>query len=522
MKRLAILIILFSLGVVLSAQTTRKIKLIKANSIEYDSRYLKAQRILGNVVFEHEGSRMYCDSAWLYEDENRLKAFGKVKIIDPSGMSLVGNGLDYDGNEQLAEVREDVVMRDAEMTLTTDLVQYQLTDRRASYFGGGKIISSKNNNILTSESGFYFADSKVFHFKDDVELVNPDYTMFTDTLHYHSYNEQAYFFGPTTIISEENNIYCENGWYDTIKDRARFGENAKIWSKEQTLSSDSLFYDREKGLGEAFRNVLIEDTTNRVQIRGNYGQYLELKDESYVTGQALMEQFFKTDTLFVHADTLRMLPDTLEKRRILAYYNVRMFKRDMQGICDSLCYAEADSTLSMFEEPILWSDVNQISGTQIDVFAYEGKLQQFFIPSESFIISEVDSIHYNQIKGREMRGQFKENALKTVTISGNGECIYYATEAEEDSIPHPEARIIGVNKGACSDIRVHLIDNEIDRVNFMTKPENAFYPLEKLDAKELILKDFIWKDALRPKDRNDLFRSKESASVLNETSSSTD
>lgn len=484
----------------------KKIKLIKADAIEYDVRLVKAQRVVGNVIFEHEGSRLFCDSAWLYEEENRLKAFGKVRINDPNGMSLTGNELDYDGNERLAEMRKDVMLYDGDMTLHTDLVQYKTEERMASYFGGGEIISTKNQNVLTSKSGHYFATDKVFHFKNDVELKNPRYTMYTDTLHYHSYNEQAYFLGPTTIVSDENKIYCENGWYDTRRDRARFGEHARIWTAEQILSSDSLYYDRSKGLGEAFRNVLIEDTINKIQISGNYGRYMELKDESFVTGKALMEQFFLKDTLTVHADTLRMLPDSSDKRRILAYHGVRMFKPDMQGVCDSLSYSEADSILQMFREPVLWSDENQISGDLISLLVYEGHMERFYIPQKSFIISEVDTAHYNQIKGRVMTGFFRENELHMVSVEGNGECIYYATEESGDSTGIAPVEIIGVNKGACSNIKVYIKGRAIHRVNFLTKPDNKFYPLDKVAAEELILKDFQWVEEKRPLSPEDLFR----------------
>ena len=506
MSRIYVILFLTCMHLTSYAQTPKKIKLVKADAIEYDMRLVKAQRVVGSVIFEHEGTRMFCDSAWLYEEENRLKAFGKVRINDPKGMSLTGDELDYNGNERLAEIRKDVIMRDGDMTLTTDQVQYQLDERQASYYGGGKIVSQVNQNVLTSKSGFYFATEKVFHFKKDVKLVNPKYTMYTDTLHYHSYNEQAYFLGPTTIVSDENKIYCENGWYDTKKDRARFGENAKIWTSEQILSSDSLYYDRTKGLGEAFRNVVIEDTINKIQIRGDYGRYLELQDESYVTGKALMEQYFIKDTLTMHADTLRMLPDTLDKRRILAYHGVRMFKPDMQGICDSLSYSEADSTMSMFYEPVLWSEENQISGTQIDLLAYEGHIDKMFIVEKSFIISQTDSVHYNQIKGREMIGYFTNNELRRVSVHGNGEAIYYATEESGDTTGTAPVEIIGVNKGACSNIVIYIKDREIHRVNFITKPDNKFYPLDKIPAEELILKDFLWIDDKRPMSAKDLFR----------------
>ncbi|NNC84047.1 MAG: hypothetical protein HKN79_10765 [Flavobacteriales bacterium] len=504
--------ILFILcGLHLSAQDNKKIQLIRADVIEYDAGMVKAQRLLGRVIFEHQGSRMYCDSAYLYEESNRFESFGNVRITDKKDLTIRGKRLDYDADERKAEIFEEITLRDGEMTLTTDYIEYQLDDRMASYFGGGKIVSSANRNVLTSSMGHYFADSKIMHFKDTVELRNPQYTMYTDTLHYHSLSEQAYFLGPTIIDSDENRIYCENGWYDTVNDKARFGENAHIWSNEQQLLGDSLYYDRNAGYGEAFGDVLIIDTLNQLQISGQYGKHLEEQDMSFVTDGALMEQFFEADTLLLHADTLQMTADTLEKRKITAFYGVQIFKTDLQGVCDSLVYTEADSLIRMYEQPFLWSEENQISGERIDLKTYEGTIESMYTENMAFIISQVDSIHYNQIKGRTLTGYFKENELDRVVIEGNGECIYYAVEEvpEEDASDStyvPKQRIIGVNVGACSSMVIGIEDRTISRVKFITKPDNAFYPLDKISQEALILKDFTWNGDQRPLDRSALIQ----------------
>lgn len=498
-----------------------KVKLIRADAIEYDNSLAKAQRIIGNVLFEHNGAKMYCDSAWLYEEKNALEAWGDIRIRDEDGLSIQGDELVYDGDSLLAELRgERVILRDQSMTLNTQYVQYHTEDRLASYYGGGRIINSKNRNVLTSEAGTYFAASKIFHFKDSVILENPKYTIHTDTLHYHDYNGQAFFFGPTDILAEENSIYCENGWYDTMKERARFGENAELWNKDQRLTGDSIYYDRNLGRGEAFGSVVILDTLNQIQISGKYGKHLEEAGESLVTEQALMEQFFDTDTLSLHADTLLMSADTLEMKRILAYHGVRIYKPDLQGSCDSLVYAEADSLIRMYQEPFVWSEENQINGEFIDLYTFDGSIQRIYTESMAFIISQVDSVHYNQIKGRTLNGLFIDDELRTVLIEGNGECIYYALEEEEeptDSLLTEEPpKIIGVNKAECSRMRIKVMDNEIQQVSFLTEPDNAFYPLKDISESELILKDFQWKGSERPLSKDDLFTTGETSSSVSE------
>jgi len=380
------------------------------------------------------------------------------------------------------------------------VLTYPLDDRVGSYYGGGKIVSTKNRNVLVSEIGNYFAPSKVFHFKNEVVLTNPDYVINTDTLHYHSYSEQSFFLGPTEIKGKQDLIYCENGWDDSMNDIAQFEENAYIWSNGQQLKGDSLFYDRNRALGEAFENVALIDTTNSISIFGQYGRYLENEDLGMVTDSALMAQYFDNDTLYLHADTLTAQPDTVEMRLIRAFNDVRIFKPDMQGSCDSLTYSERDSLIVMYSEPVIWSEENQISGEQISLETWEGQINRLYSNGDAFIISEIDTTHYNQIKGENLTGYFIDNELNKVLIEGNGEAIYFAVE-EKDSV----SIIIGVNKSTCSNIWIYITDSEIDRVNFMTQPESSFHPMDKLPEGGLRLKNFSWLGDKRPRSLADLF-----------------
>jgi len=512
LRHISILFFIF-LCTTLIGQEAKRIQLLGADVIEYDASIVNAQRLLGNVSFAHEGTKMYCDSAWLYESDNDLKAFGHVRIVQPpapngetkSAISIKADSLYYNGNDRKALMYDNIVLRDGEMTLTTDYLTYTIDQRLGTYIGGGKIVSSKNRNVLTSEIGHYFANGRVFHFKTDVVLTNPQYVITTDTLHYHSFVEQSYFLGPTEIKGKKDLIYCENGWYDSKNDIAQFEDNAYIWSNGQQLKGDSLYYNRNGAYGEAFENVALIDTTNSISIFGEYGKYLEDEDIGIVTDSALMQQYFSNDTLNLHADTLMAMPDPLDSltkksRAIRAFHDVRIFKTDMQGSCDSLTYSEMDSLIVMYDDPIVWSQENQISGARISLKTANGSIDRLNTYNDAFIISEVDTLHYNQIKGKDLVGYFRDNELYKVWIEGNGQSIYFAEELK-DSV----STILGVNKSECSTIMIHIKDSEIERVNFITQPESAFYPLSKLSAPEMQLADFKWEEDRRPLSLADLF-----------------
>ena len=485
------------------ARDTTRIELIRANDLRFDKRFgVDAQRLIGNVQLRHKGAIMYCDSAWLYQTQNRLEAFGRVRINQGDTINLYGDRIDYNGDTRMALVRDNIRLLDKDMTLTTDVLDYDMRSSTGVYYNGGRLASKANNNVLVSRRGYYYAESDLFYFRDSVVLTHPDYTMYTDTLRYNTVTEVAYFLGPTRIVSDENTIYCENGWYDTENDKASFEENAVITRREYTLTGDSLYYDRVAGYGEAFDRVTLGDSINRYEIRGQYGRYLEKQGRSFVTGRATLVQDADGDTLFMHGDTLLAVQDTVAGNSIYAWNNVRIFKSDLQGDADSLAYHQSDSLLTLFGDPVMWSDENQITGDTLRLLTFEGVMYELRIPSDALIISEVDSANYNQIKGRSLLGKFKENQLVRIDIFGNGQSIYYAVEeSKEDST----STIIGINKAECSDITIYVANNEIKRIAFKTQPAATFFPPEDFPNDQKKLKGFEWLDRLRPRKPDDIY-----------------
>lgn len=486
----------------------RKVRLIHSDDWQYDKSLVDAQRLTGHVQLEYEGTLFFCDSAYLYANED-FDAFSNIRILEPGGYQATGDLLHFDKTNQLATMRNNVNMRDREMTLVTDFLTYDLGTEIATYTGGGKITSAANKNTLTSRRGSYHSKTDMFYFRDQVVLKNPDYTVHCDTMQYHDVSEVTHFFGPTTIAGDGTSIYCENGYYNTKKDQSRFGVNAKITSESTTLIGDSMYYDGKTGIGEVFRNVEIRDTTDDYIISGDYGKHYEKTKLSFVTGHALMTQVFDDDSLFMHADTLRSVSDTSGKDMVYAYHGVKLFKNDLQGKCDSLFYSSSDSTLQMFVDPVLWSEQNQITGDSISLRMKAGKLSRLFVNGNSFIISDAeargDSIvvgeKFNQIKGRKLTGYFVDNDLSEVYVEGNGQLIYFPTEDEKKK---PVA--MGLNKGDCSNIHITVKDNELKKIRMETESNSVFTPMKMSDQQNFKLEKFKWRIDERPRKFADIFQ----------------
>lgn len=491
------LLVLIAISAFGQEQDKKRIELRNAEVLEYDeSLGHKAKRLIGNVIFEHQGAIMYCDSAYLYEN-NSMDAYSRVRINKGDSIKLFCEELNYNGNTEFAKAKRNVTLIDREMTLTSQKLDYDMVTEQSWYKTGGKIVDKENT--LTSRIGRYYSNLEEMFFKDDVVLVNKDYTINSDTLRYNTQTEVAFFLGPTKIVSDENTILCQFGWFDTELNIAQFSKKATVFSENQSIQGDSLYYNKKHGYGLAIGNVVVADTTQDILLTGKQAKYFEVGDLVLMTDSAVMIQDMGADSLFLHADTLLSILDTLIDRRILfAYHHAKFFKPDMRGKCDSLVYSYADSTIRMYRDPILWSDENQLTADSMWIQNRNGKIDKLYMKENSLIISEEDSAMFNQIKGRDMTGFFVEQKLRRVYVEGNGETIYFAGEdgGEPDN----------VNKAKASNLIIIIENNKVKDITFLTQPDATLYPLSKIKLDEMRLDGFEWRIEERPEKMQDIFK----------------
>jgi lipopolysaccharide export system protein LptA len=455
-------------------------------------------RFLGKVNLKHNEVIMWCDSAHYSPDKNQVKAFSKIHIEQGDSLDLFGDYLFYDGKMEQANVKDNVELIDKETHLYTDAIDYDVKNKIARYNNRGRITNA--DNTLTSIIGVYYVSESLFHFKDSVKIVNPDYIMTADTMDYNTETETSFFTGPTEVKGDSLYLYCEKGWYDTKNDITSIWKKALIDNKKQIIHGDSLFFDDSTGYGQAFRNVVIEDTANHLAITGNYAWYNKINEKFLVTDKAVFIQISNNDSLFLHADTISAVTvtdSTLKEYKLMrAYYGCRVFSRDLQAKCDSLSYSFRDSVIRLYNKPVIWSEENQLTADSMAVFTKNQQTERLELYNAAFIASQVDSLRYNQIKGRSLTGYFKNNELTRILIKGNAESLYYLLEGEN---------IAGKDQSKSATIEATIEKGEISEIITSGTPEGFIDPPDAFRATEIRLDGFQWLDHLRPKQKSDIF-----------------
>jgi lipopolysaccharide export system protein LptA len=488
----------------LMAQTKRKIDILHADQLKFDERIgAKSQRLIGNVKLFHEGTTMYCDSAYLFPDRT-MEAFGNVRAEQPGKVNLKAEFIDYDGNSQTAFLKNQGRVENEDFIIESDFLTYNLATEIATYKNGGIITNKENGNILISDRAKYITSQEQFFFADSVQLKTPEYTVYSDSLTYNAQTELGYFPNKVLMLSEKERIEGNRAWYYLNSDKVRFAKGVRIFAENSEISADSLNYDRALQTGEGFRKIELLDTLNKVKITGGYLFTNRDQGKSLVTKNALLAQFVDNDSLFISADTLRSVEDLATKQKTFyAYYKAGIFKTDLQGRCDSLVYSEVDSLVKMYYNPILWSDENQIVGDFIKLKNGPNGAEKLYVTNNGFISSLAEPGLYNQIKGRNITGFFSDSKLYKLLVEGNGETIYFPKDDPKE--PDLEPMIIGMNKAICSNIEIRLAEGQVSRIKFMERPTATLHTLDEIQSMPTKLKGFKWRGDLRPNNKYDLF-----------------
>lgn len=490
--RFIFIVVIFLMSYNIHAQKkTTTIHILNADVADYDERLGKnVQRLIGNVIMRQDSTYFYSDSAYYNEKTKFFDGFGNVHIEVNDSTDIFCKLLKYNGDKKFAELFHDVVLMDDSTVLNTEYMTYDRVKHLASYPNNGTI--TRNDKKIISEKGYYRDDIEVVYFRKDIVGTMPDYKIVSDTLVYDMGKEMMYFYGPTTIYNGDNILYGHYGWYDTQEDKAYLDQRAILRNREQSMTADTMFYNRKTGYAKALSNVIIEDTVNKAILMGDFAEMWRDLGKCMMTDNLRGMYYEQKDTLFAKADTVYMYYDTLNNdiQQIKAFYNVRFYRNDIQGKCDSLHYVVTDSAVYMRRDPIIWAEDTQMTGDSINIVIKDQSIDSLLMYPNAFIIQQ-DSIRgFNQVKSKTAIAYFNGNEIDHMYNEGNAETIYWLRE--------DDGTLIGVNSSQSAKMIIKLKDNQIYNIRYFKDIKETLYPEEQLTEDKEYLKGFLWHIDIKP------------------------
>jgi lipopolysaccharide export system protein LptA len=484
------------------AQTPKKIIVENADFSDVDQVAAPDALLLtGNVKINHDGVVLTCNKAYFFQKENYLKAFGNVQLVQGDTLFLNSKYAEYNGNMKKAFATGNAVMTSPDATLATDTINFDRNVQEVFYNTKGTIVNK--DNTLVSKSGRYYVAEKKFQFLTEVTLTNPKYVVKSNHLDYYSNSGHTYLLGPSTITSKANYIYTEKGFYDTKKNLAHFLRKSYIKYDDRLIEGDSLYYNRNIEFASATRNVKITDSINRGIVKGHYAEVYKLKDSMFVTKRAVAVNFVENDSVYIHGKKL-MVTGKEGERILRAYNNVRFFKVDMSGKCDSIHSNSKTALTKLIGNPILWNGDNQITGDVMHLIGDNTtkKLDSLKVLNNTFLVSrDTLGTGFNQVKGLNLFGKFRDGKLHDVDVIKNTEVIYYMRNDANE--------LIGINKNVSSKINLILENNAVETITFYNKVDGDIYPEADLPENARKLRGLVWRGDERIKSKDDIFTAEE-------------
>jgi lipopolysaccharide export system protein LptA len=282
------------------------------------------------------------------------------------------------------------------------------------------------------------------------------------------------------------------GWYNTETEFAYLDRRATLKNEEQSMTADTMFYNRKTGYAKALSDVVIVDTTNKATLKGEYAELWEKLGKCMITDSLRAYYYEEVDTLFATADSMYVYFDTISNdvQRINAFYNVRFFRNDVQGKCDSLHYIIPDSMVYMRTEPVIWAEDSQLSGDLIDIKVKGQAIENLMMHPNAFVIQQDSIKGFNQVKGKEITIYFKDNDIDNMYNKGNAETIYWLRD--------DDGSLIGINISQSDEMNIIIRNRQISRIKHYNNIKETLYPEKQLKDDMEHLKGFLWQEEKKP------------------------
>lgn len=484
-------------------KTDDRVYLVHSDELRYDQYGLvpDAQIVKGNVQFMHKGAKMWCDSAYFYQQTNSFRAFGHVRMVQGDTLSLTCERAYYDGQAQLMEARKNVWLKHRGQTLNTDSLNYDRLYNNAYFFEGGTL--TDKNQKLVADWGQYNTQTREAVFYYNVKMIENDRIITTDTLQYNTLTSMAHVLGPSQITSKTGVIETRDGYLNTKTSMSTLYGRSTVNDKDKTITGDSLYYDDKTGQSEGYGDVVYVDKKNKNSLLCQRFKYNEKTGVGWATGKLFAKDYSQKDTLYVHADSVKFFTYNINTdsvyRMAHCFKHVRAYRQDVQAVCDSMVANSKDSCLTMYRDPIVWNANRQLLGEVIKIYMQDSTVKEAHVLGQALSVEQMpDSVHFNQLSSKDMYAYFIDGNVRRNDAVSNVRSIYF-------SVDDKDSTLIGLNYLETDTMRMFIsAERQLQKI-WTCRFEATLYPMSQIPPGKEKLEAFGWFDYVRPLNKDDLF-----------------
>ncbi len=462
---------------------TKNIEIISSKSLEFikgikgSSNYYQ---LIENVHLRHDSTDLHCDSAVFYTDENRFEAFGNVLLQRGDSIELICDSLNYFGKESLAKAKSNVFLRKDTVNLYSNYLEYHIDAQKALYKNYGTVINVKDT--LDSKDALYkFKDNEIT-LTTDVYSRNKDIKCNSEFLNYNTDSKHLFLKKNVKLDTDSSIVYLDKANYNNQTKKIIGSGNIKAFYKNYIVFSDSIHMHTIDSVLWAWDNVHAIDTLNKTELKSEYAELYKQSEKGLFIDSVFFRQIDETDTMYMYADTIQI--DRIDTQTIIeGYRDVKIWRKDIQSIADSIYYNQGLEEIILSQNPIAWMDKQQVVADTITLKLEEKALDSLFFIGHAFMIQEEDSQLdlYSQIKGRQIHVNIDNKEAKSALVNGNAEIIYCMFEQEKFS---------GVNSMNGSKLNIFFKNKEISKIVYLSIIDGSYIPSQKINKKNRFLSNF--------------------------------
>ena len=477
------------------------------NRLNYDLNTKVATYDQG-ALLTNDTTQLISKRGYYYVSTDEIFFKDSVQVIDPN-FELRTDTLSYNTDTQVATFLAPTLIVQDSSKIYCEGGYYDVRNQLAQFTGNPQYQKSDDSRA-TAYIIRYDGQKGEVTLQGNARFEEPGRKASADILRYLEDTEEIFLIGQARYESEDQVIVADTISYDQRNEVYTTRGRSLISDPPQLIEADQIDYEKEAGLGIALGNVVWQDTSAGLSIFCDTARYRE--EGSYLqamggrNGRPLLISRIETDSMYLTSDTLVAMnqPDTLTQdtvRMLRAFHDVRIYKSNLQALCDSVSYSTRDSLFRLYKDPLIWSDTSQFSADTIHVHLTEDGIDRIDLYNRSFIANSPDLKYFNQIKGKYIKAYLEHDEIRSMSVEGNAETLYYALDEE--------GAYIGANKTACSEMLFLFAEEKLKEIRFYKEPSGQLHPMNQADHDALRLDGFRWEFERRPQSIVDLFKKKQ-------------